>query len=78
VRQLKNVVDGAGLKNGALNDALRQVRQRLHLVYYDHFPPTPSAFYFQVLVELTALLLLHVVRKCEGNPNARQATSMLL
>ena len=36
-------------------------------------PPHP-----QVLVELTALLLLHVVRKCEGNPNARQATSMLL
>jgi hypothetical protein len=41
-------------------------------------PPPPPLPHSQVLVELTALLLLHVVRKCEGNPNARQATSMLL
>ncbi len=45
-------------------------------------PPLPAAALTppppQVLVELTALLLVHVVRKCEGNPNARAATSMLL
>lgn len=63
----------------AFEDGLKVVRQLKTVVDgTGHKAGAMSEALRQVLVELTALLLVHVVRKCEGNPNARAATSMLL